>query len=220
MEESKKETISQILNTVTLIIAVIGILIAVSANRKSEEANQIAEEANRIARESNRLTVRGLNSDIYITSGNWAPTIYTCVNPLTENYLVFNRMVLDILITNSGGTTTSLVKAEGLYPENIGWDTVIFEGFDMASQLDLPIDIPGGSSRQFYVTAFNLISHGASFDDMTYPEGVPYGDSAIFLWKVEFGNGQIFEFENSFSGYSPPYTPDDEECVYYNKFLP
>jgi len=203
------EKINFFLNILTVTIAVAGIFIAISANRKADEANQIA-------RESNQLTITSLNANVQVKHTKWTPIIYTCVNPLTGTYLTFDKMESDILVTNSGGNTTSLVNAKGYSPDDNNWYTAVYSNVSLSEQVSLPFDIPSGSSRQFWIVSFALLSSGKTLDTLTPNKSVPYNP---FYWEIEFGNGQVIKIETSTFLPKPTWeTP--EKCVYTNTNFP
>lgn len=225
-----REQISVYLNLTTVVIALVSLAVAVGANFKSTQANRIAIEANEIAREANQIAVFETSPSLKLALTPWVNTIYTCKNPNTGTYLDFNRVTLSILISNLGGTGTSIIKLEGRYPSNDGWPVRIFEETtyfspipgesSFSSPVELPIDIAPGTSKRLYAVAFDLLGSGPNLSDINNTKEVPSGEREVFHWEIEFSNGDRFESNPSFGFYFPPNVSAEEECIYYHPQYP
>ena len=181
-----------IISIIALLLSALSLLYAHNANQLAVEANNIASEANTLSAQANEVSSKLVTATIKAEEIVVSTGYYTCKNPYNNHYYLFLAQDGKAILTNTGGLSTSLTRVE---LTNVNYDWVEFvTNEDLTEIVELPIDIPAGTSKKVNFVALYLAGYGETPEDANatkLPEPEEYRASP--LWKVYFGNGQSGE---------------------------
>ena len=152
-------------------------------------ANKTAKEANDIAKFANNPQIELRADEKFIF------TFFGCNWQGTQNYQTYVTGKQVVLINNSGGMPTSLIGVS-IPNSNYEWQLWLYGDSERNIKIDLPYDIPAGSSRKIFIDVAAVTSRWN--DSSSAPNADINSQVSDFLknnsdwqWNFEFGNAGI-----------------------------